>query len=262
MNQDSPVLLETTGRSTQAAAKGIHDGVAMVTGSTVRVGLQVALALARSGRDVFLHARHPGPVADDALRQVRATGRSAWLLIGDLDDAARIRSMFESISTATGRLDILVNSAAIFGVTPPDRLTADDFDRFIGTNLRAPYLCSIHARELMKPGSSIINISDVAASRPFRNHVPYCVSKAGLEMMTKALAKAWAPDIRVNAIAPGTVLFRDDEDEDIRKVVTSRIPMGRIGTPSDIVDAVLYLTDHARHTTGAVLPVDGGRVLD
>lgn len=240
----------------------MKDSVALVTGSTVRVGLQIALALARSGRDVFLHARKPGPAAEDALRQVRATGRNAWLLTADLTDRTQLRSMFDTIWTTTGRLDVLVNSAAVFGVTPPDRLTEADFDHFIGTNLKAPYMCCINARELMKPGASIVNIADVAADRPFRNHVPYCVSKAGLVMLTRSLAKAWAPDIRVNAIAPGTVLFRDDEDEDLRNTVISRIPMGRIGQPSDVADAVLFLVDHAPHTTGAILPVDGGRSLD
>lgn len=240
----------------------MKDGVALVTGSTVRVGLQIALALARSGRDIFLHARKPGPVAEEALRQVRATGRNAWLLTADLTNPVQIRAMFDTIWTTTGRLDVLVNSAAVFGVTPPDRLTEADFDRFIGTNLKAPYMCCISARELMKPGSSIINIADVAATRPFRNHVPYCVSKAGVVMLTQSLAKAWAPDIRVNAVAPGTVLFRDDEDEALRKLVISRIPMGRVGQPSDVADAVLFLVDHAAHTTGAVIPVDGGRALD
>ncbi len=240
----------------------VTDGIALVTGSTVRVGLEVALALARSGRDVFLHARKPGPAAEDALRKVRETGRNAWLLTADLADPARIRSMFDTIRTTTGRLDVLVNSAAVFGETPPESLTEADFDRFIGTNLKAPYLCCIHARELMAPGSAIVNIADIAAMRPFRNHVPYCVSKAGLVMLTRSLAKAWAPNIRVNAIAPGTVLFREDESAELRKIVISRIPMKKIGAPSDIADAVLYLVDHAAHTTGAVIPVDGGRELD
>jgi pteridine reductase len=114
----------------------------------------------------------------------------------------------------------------------------------------------------MGPGACIVNIADVAGERPFRNHVPYCISKAGVLMLTRSLAKAWAPDVRVNAISPGTVLFRDDEDEAMRRIVVSRIPLGRVGTPEDVARAVVFLVDQADHTTGTVLNVDGGRSLD
>lgn len=237
-------------------------GVALVTGSAKRVGLAIALALAKSGRDIFIHSRSGADDAEVAAEQVRALGRKAWIVTADLTNGDEVAAMFEEIKRTTSKLDILVNSAAVFATTPPDSLSEQDFDYFIDTNLKGPYLCCIQAKKLMPPGSNIISITDVAAERPFSNHVPYCVSKAGLVMLTRALAKAWAPDIRVNAIAPGTVLFREDEDEHLRKIVISRIPLKHIGTPNDVAEAVLFLIDHAAHTTGVVIPVDGGRNLD
>ncbi|HOA12593.1 MAG TPA: SDR family oxidoreductase [Myxococcota bacterium] len=235
---------------------------ALVTGATVRVGLEIALALARSGRDMVLHCRRHDQRAEDAAAAVAATGARAFIVEADLTDQQAVERMFRDIGQMAGGLDILVNSAAVFGFSPPDNLSVADFDHFIDTNLKAPYMCCILARKLMKPGASIVNIADVAAERPFRNHVPYCISKAGIVMLTRSLAKAWAPDIRVNAISPGTVLFRDDEDEATRAAVRRRIPMARIGTPEDVAKAVIFLCDNAAHTTGAILQVDGGRSLD
>ena len=169
-------------------------GVALVTGSTKRVGLAIALALAKSGRDIFIHSRSGADDAEVAAEQVRALGRKAWVVTADLTRGDEVSAMFEAIRRTTSRLNILVNSAAVFGTTPPDSLSEHDFDYFIDTNLKGPYLCCIEAKKLMPPGSNIINIADVAAERPFSNHVPYCVSKAGLVMLTRALAKT-SPDI-------------------------------------------------------------------
>lgn len=234
---------------------------ALVTGATVRVGLEIALALAESGRDVFVHARNHDDRASRAVSAIQATGRQAWLVTADLTSPEAIQGMFQDIAAITKELGVLVNSAAVFGASDPDDLTQADFDHFIGVNLKAPYLCCAHAKKLMRSGASVVNIADVAAERPFSSHVPYCISKSGLLMLTRSLAKAWAPDIRVNAILPGTVLFRDDEDEDLRRRVVSRIPMGRIGNPKDVAEAVVFLTDHACHTTGTTIHVDGGRSL-
>ena len=234
---------------------------ALVTGATVRVGRSIALALAESGRDIFVHSRKNDERAANTIKAIQATGRQAWLVTADLARPDDLDVMFSYIFEKTGQLGVLVNSAAVFGVSDPDQLTADDFDHYIGINLKAPYLCCVHAKKLMSPGASIINIADIAAERPFKNHVPYCVSKAGLVMLTKSLARAWAPDIRVNAISPGTVFFRSDEDEDLRRRIISRIPMGRTGTPENVAQAVVFLTDNANHTTGTVINVDGGRSL-
>jgi NAD(P)-dependent dehydrogenase (short-subunit alcohol dehydrogenase family) len=238
--------------------------VALVTGAGVRVGRAIALELAAAGCDVAVHHRRSAAAAREVCGQARDLGVRAEAVSADLASAASIEEMFGEIRRLFGRLDILVNSAAVFRRTPVDTLTEEDFDFHVSANLKGPYLCCIHAVRLMREagGGSIVNIADVAAERPFASHVPYCVSKAGLVMLTRSLAKGLAPAIRVNAVAPGTVLFRDDETREQRDHVVRRIPLGRIGTPEDVARAVRFLCMEAPHVTGAVLPVDGGRGLD
>ena len=236
--------------------------VALVTGAAKRVGRAIALELAAAGYDVVVHHRLSRTEASAVVAAAQELGRRAIAISADLTKRGDIAALFEAAWAEFGRLDVLVNSAAVFRRTPPLTLTEADFDFHVETNLKAPYLCSLGAAAIMRPAGAgcIINIADVAAERPMRSYVPYCVSKAGLVMMTRALAKAFAPEIRVNAVAPGTVMFRDDEDEDTRAKIVSQIPLGRIGTPEDIARAVRYLCE-ADHVTGAVLPVDGGRSL-
>lgn len=238
--------------------------VALVTGGAVRVGRAIALELARAGCDVVVHYRRSRAQAVAVVDAVRATGRRAEALGADLADPEAIRTLFAEVDRRFGRLDVLVNSAAVFRRTPLDTLDEAAFDFHVATNLKAPYLCSIEAgRRMTAAGSgAIVNVTDVAAERPFKNHVPYCVSKAGLVMLTRGLAKALAPTVRVNAVGPGTVLFRDDESDDQRRAVIARIPMGRVGTPEDVARAVRFLALEAGHVTGQVLLVDGGRSLD
>jgi pteridine reductase len=237
--------------------------VALVTGAARRVGRAIALELARAGCDVAVHWRTSAAEADAAVAEIRALGRRAVAVRAELSSSAGIDALFADVDAAFGRLDVLVNSAAIFRRTPPEALTEADFDDQVAVNLKAPYLCSLRAAERMRRQGwgRIVNLADVAAERPMRNHVPYCVSKAGLVMLTRALALALAPDITVNAVAPGTVEFRDDEDEATRRAVIARIPRGRIGTPGDVARAVRYLCEDGEHVTGAILPVDGGRAL-
>lgn len=238
--------------------------VALVTGGAVRVGRAIALELARAGCDVVVHYRRSRAQAVAVVDAVRALGRRAEALGADLVDPEAIRALFAEVDRRFGRLDVLVNSAAVFRRTPLDALDEAAFDFHVATNLKAPYLCSLEAgRRMTAAGSgAIVNVTDVAAERPFKNHVPYCVSKAGLVMLTRGLAKALAPTVRVNAVGPGTVLFRDDESDDQRRAVIARIPMGRVGTPEDVARAVRFLALEAGHVTGQILLVDGGRSLD
>lgn len=235
--------------------------VALVTGAARRVGRAIALELARAGFDVGVHHRASSSEAGAVVGELAALGARATAVRADLARPGEIAAMFQALDAAYGRLDVLVNSAAVFRHTPPDRLSEEDFDFHVATNLKAPYLCSVEAARRMGPGALIVNIADVAAERPFRGYIPYCVSKAGLVMLTRSMAKAYAPRIRVNAVAPGTVLFRDDEDESQRQAVIARIPLGRVGTPEDVARAVRFLWE-SPHVTGAVIPVDGGRSLD
>lgn len=236
--------------------------VALVTGAARRVGRSIALELARAGYDIAIHHRSSPSEAAKLAAEIAVLGRRAVIFQADLTRADQINAMFLDLDREFGRLDVLVNSAAVFRRTPVLTLTAEDFDFHIDTNLKAPYLCSIQAAPRMRATGSgaIVNITDVAAQRPFGNHVPYCVSKAGLAMLTSSLARALAPEITVNSVAPGTVLFRDDESDEDRRRIVSRIPRGRIGTPEDVALTVRFLVE-SRHVTGVTIAVDGGRSL-
>lgn len=238
--------------------------VALVTGAARRVGRAIALELARAGCDVIVHHHRSAADAREVAAQIRGMGRRSECLAADLTNPAAVQALFLQIDALFGGLDVLVNNAAVFRRTPFPALDESAFDFHMDANLKAPYLCCLEAgRRMTAAGSGvIINLTDVAAERPFKNHVPYCISKAGLVMLTRGLAKALAPKVRVNAVGPGTVLFRDDEDDAARKAVIARIPMGRIGRPEDVAAAVRFLALEAPHTTGQVLLVDGGRSLD
>ena len=237
--------------------------VCLVTGAGRRVGRSIALAMARAGHDIVVHHRNSKTDADEVAAECRDIGVAAEPMQADLTSSSEIGELFAALDARFGRLDVLVNSAATFLRTPPDTLSEADFDLLMGVNLKAPYLCSIEAVRLMRRGKAgrIVNIADVAAERPMRNYVPYCVSKAGLLMLTRTMARAFAPQIQVNAVSPGTVLFRSDETAEMRTKVVSRIPKGRVGTPEDVASAVVYLCTGSDYVTGTVIHVDGGRSL-
>ncbi len=237
--------------------------IALVTGGAKRVGRAIVLELARAGHDIAIHHRSSPGEAETLAAEVLALGRRAAVFRADLTVAAEVAALFHAVDEAFGRLDVLVNCAAVFRRTPVQTLTEADFDFHVGANLKAPYLCCLEAAPRMQAAGCgrIVNITDVAAERPFKSHVPYCVSKAGLVMLTRSLAKALAPAITVNAVSPGTVLFRDDESQEDRRRVIARIPQGRIGTPEDIARTVRFLVE-SPHVTGVILAVDGGRSLD
>ncbi|HEU5393715.1 MAG TPA: SDR family oxidoreductase, partial [Candidatus Methylomirabilis sp.] len=161
------------------------------------------------------------------------------------------------------RLDILVNNAAVFPRTPLGEVTAEGWDAIFAVNLRAPFLLAQAAAPLMHQGGGgrIVNLADISAERPFPGYIPYCVSKAGLIALTRGLAKALAPDVLVNAIAPGTVLWPVDYPVEGRERELRRTPLKRTGTPEDVARAVLFLLEGADFVTGQVLALDGGRSL-
>jgi NAD(P)-dependent dehydrogenase (short-subunit alcohol dehydrogenase family) len=235
--------------------------VALVTGAAKRLGRAVALRLAEEGADVAVHYHSSQAQAQEVVSQIESLGRRAVAMPADLDSVSAIKRLFADAQNHFGRLDILINSAANFLQADFADTTEEIWDASLGTNLKAPFFCSQAAAALLKKSGKgvIINFSDTGGILGWAEFLPHSVSKAGIILLTKGLAKALAPDIRVNAIAPGTISMPGDppswEADFIR-----RAPLRRTGTPADITDAVLFLV-HSEFITGHVLVVDGGRIL-
>ena len=236
---------------------------ALITGAAKRIGAAIARGLHAAGANVAIHYFSS---ADDALAltdELNATRSDSALAVpGDLADASVIEPLVESVVAQTQRLDILVNNASSFYPTPLETVTEEQWDELIGSNLKAPvFLCKAALPWLRKSGHGVIvNIVDVHAQRPLRNHPLYGVAKAGLAMLTRSLAKDLGPDIRVNGVAPGAILWPESGmPEQIQKNIVREIALKRPGAPSDIAAAVVFLVRDAPYVTGHILAVDGGR---
>jgi pteridine reductase len=241
----------------------IRGKVALVTGSGRRVGRAIATALASRGCHLVLHYRTAAAEARALAAEAARLGVKAVPAGADLADPAAAAPLVRAAEEAFGRLDILVNNAAIFPRTPLGEVTAEAWDAILAVNLRAPFLLAQAAAPLMLRGGGgrIVNLADISAERPFPGYIPYCVSKAGLIALTRGLARALAPDVLVNAIAPGTVLWPEDYPVEARERELRRTPLQRTGTPEDVARAVLFLLEGADFVTGQVLALDGGRSL-
>lgn len=237
---------------------------ALITGAGRRIGACIARTLHAAGAGVVIHYRgSKGPALKVAseLNEVRAG--SAITVGADLLDIGGLRTVLEEVLDQTGRLDALVNNASSFYPTPLGRITEDQWDDLIGTNLKAPlFLSQTCTPRLREAGGSIVNIVDIHAVRPLRDHAVYGPAKAGLAMLTRSLARDLAPDVRVNGVAPGAILWPEDEMTDATKnKIIRQVPMGRPGEPEDIADCVLYLLRDAAYVTGQIIAVDGGRSI-
>jgi pteridine reductase len=242
--------------------KELTGKVALVTGGAVRVGLEIARALADAGADVAISYLRSGVAARAALRDLRARGVRAIALRADVGRPREARALVGRAVRALGRLDVLVNSAAIFARTPVETVTPAQFDRLLAVNLRGPFFCSqAAARAMGRRGGRIINIADVGAVRAWPGYVPYGISKAGVVMLTRGLAAALAPRIQVNAVAPGVVLLPEGFPREPARRLAARIPMGRQGRPADVAQAVRFFATCSDYITGQVLFVDGGSSL-
>jgi pteridine reductase len=234
--------------------------VALVTGAGRRLGRAVALRLAAEGADVVVHYRASQKEAEETAREVEKLGRRAAAIPADLGKIEEIKNLFERANEQFGRLDILVNCAANFIETKFGQTTEADWDRSLNSNLKAPFFCAQAAAPLLKAAhGAIINFADIGGILGWPGFIPHCISKAGVIMFTRALAKELAPEIRVNAIAPGTITMPGDPPAWQQDFIR-RAPLQRTGTPADIADAVSFLAN-AKFVTGQVLVVDGGRVL-
>ena len=239
----------------------IDGSVVLVTGGVRRVGQAIALALARRGAQVAVSYRTSAREAAATVRAIEELGACALAVRADLSRAADVQQLMRRVRQRFGRLDVLVNSAANFVRTPFERLTERDWDRAIDTNLKGPFLCALHASRLMRRGGKIINIADWAGVRPYRDYLPYCVSKAGVLGLTKALAKELAPRIQVVAIAPGPMLAPEGMLPAARARVARRVPLKRWGSPQDVANTALFLIEGTDFMTGSAVFVDGGQLI-
>jgi pteridine reductase len=243
--------------------RDLTDKVALITGGAHRIGATIAHALHAQGARLVIHY-HSSDAAAHALQQELHERRadSVMLVRGDLGNGERLtRNLVQETIDRFGRLDVLVNNAARFQATPVGETHENQWDEIIDTNLKAPYFLSqASAPHLRKHGGSIINIADIYGERPLAGYPVYSIAKAGVIMLTKSLARELAPEVRVNAISPGAILWPEREmDEMAQQRIISRTPLKCTGDPSDIARAVLYLVCDATFTTGQVITVDGGR---
>jgi pteridine reductase len=234
--------------------------VALVTGSAKRLGRAVALRLAQEGADVVVHYRTSAAEAESAVAEIEKLGRRAVSIAADLDRVSEIKRLFDETAKQFGRLDILVNSAANFIPASMVSTTEEIWDASLDANLKAPFFCAQAAAPLLRrTKGTIVNFADTGGLLGWPGYIPHSVSKGGVVMLTKVLAKALAPEVRVNAIAPGTITMPGDPPEWEAEFI-KLAPLQRSGSPADITDTVLFLVQ-SKFVTGQVVVVDGGRTL-
>jgi pteridine reductase len=238
--------------------------VALVTGAGKRVGRAIAMALADRGATIAIHYRSSQREAAEGVAAIASRGGRAEAFAADLANVAAIERMIADILAKFGRIDVLVNSASVFYRKPLEDLTEHDWDINLATNLKAPFFLSKFAGAAMRRqgAGKIVNIGDWAGIRPYNNYLPYTVSKSGLIGLTRAMAKALAPEVQVNCVALGPVMPPADYDAaEIERLKQATLTK-TLGTPEDVARAVLFMCEGADFTTGATLMVDGGRLLN
>lgn len=238
--------------------------VALITGAAKRIGNRTTRLLHANGFNVVIHCHQSVNDAQrlaDELNQQRTN--SAQILIGDLLDTANLPNLAAKAVTLFGQIDILINNASSFYPTNVKDSTLAQWDDLMGTNLKAPFfLIKALESQLSANKGCVINMVDIHAERPLLGYPIYCMAKAGLAMLTKSLSRELAPNIRVNGIAPGAILWHENElNEDDKNTVINEIALKRLGDPQDIAEAILYLTN-ASYVTGHILAVDGGRSVN
>jgi NAD(P)-dependent dehydrogenase (short-subunit alcohol dehydrogenase family) len=236
---------------------------ALITGGAKRVGKGIALALAKHNAQVAISYQTSSKEAEKTVNELQALGAKALAVAADVSKAQAVDHLIKTVQKTFGSIDILVNNAAIFEETPFDRLTEKEWDRHLEINLKGTFLCARAVSEVMRKQGrgKIINIADWSGIRPYKDYLPYCVSKAGVIALTKALALELAPMIQVNCICPGPILLPETYGEKERKAIIQETPLARLGSPEDIAAAVLFFIQGSDFVTGAILPVDGGRLI-
>lgn len=237
--------------------------VALITGAAKRIGEQIARTLHAEGAFVVIHYRDSSTEALALVSELNAQReKSSISYQAELGDVAALQSMVADVIAVTGRLDVLVNNASGFYPTPIGEVKEDDWQQLLDSNLKGPlFLSQAATPHLKKAKGCIVNMVDIHADRPIINHSVYCAAKAGLVMLTKSLAADLGPQIRVNAVAAGAIIWPETMQSAQADEIVSRIALKRQGEPCDIADTVLFLVDQASYITGQIITVDGGRTI-
>jgi NAD(P)-dependent dehydrogenase (short-subunit alcohol dehydrogenase family) len=241
----------------------LQNQIALVTGGGKRIGRAIALTLGRAGANVIVNYNQSREGAHATVGEIATMGVRAVAMRADVSRPKQVAAMFHAVEKRFGRLDLLVNNAGVFFPRKWDEIVEDDWDRVLGANLKGPFFCAqAAARMMMRQGhGNIINISSLGGLQSWPTYMHYCASKAALISLTKTLAKALAPTIRVNSVAPGTIRFPDEEsDATVRKMIRA-IPLRQAGGADDIAQTVLFLATHSEFITGQVFAVDGGKSI-
>ncbi len=239
--------------------------VALITGSAKRIGAQIARTLHGAGYDLTLHYRSSRADVEALSAELEAVrAGSTQLVQADLGEFDRLPELVAQTVGRFGRLDALVNNASSFTATPIGTATPAQWDQVFASNSRAPFfLAQAAAPHLRAAHGGIVNLTDIYGERPLRGHSLYCMAKASLLMMTRSLALELAPEVRVNAVSPGAILWPEESaNAAAQEAMLGRTPMGRTGTPAEVAEAVRWLLMDARYSTGQVLHLDGGRLLN
>jgi pteridine reductase len=238
--------------------------VALITGAAHRIGAQIARTLHAEGMDLVLHYRSSGAAAENLRSELeRVRPDSVLLLAADLHDCAAFPGLIDRIRAFRGRLDVLVNNASSFYPTPFDTVTEAQWEDLIGSNLKGPFFLAREAAPLLRAaGGCVVNLVDIHAERPLKDHPVYSIAKAGNAMMVKALARELGPEVRVNGVAPGAILWPEHGLSDTAKgEILARTALQRAGSPADIARTLLFLVREGEYITGQIIAVDGGRTL-
>jgi NAD(P)-dependent dehydrogenase (short-subunit alcohol dehydrogenase family) len=235
--------------------------VALVTGSGRRLGRAIAVTLGRAGASVVVNYHRSRAEALQTAREIEALGVEALAVRADVSQPARVRAMFRAVEKRFGRLDILVNNAGVFSPGKWDQLRERDWDRILGVNLKGTFFCAQAAVRIMQrqKRGCIINISSLGGLEAWPSYTHYCASKAAVIMLTRCLARALAPHIRVNSVAPGTIRFPGEKHRRVPENVIRSTPLQKAGRPEDVAEMVLYLATRGEFITGQVFAVDGGK---
>lgn len=241
------------------ASQPLLGKAALVTGGARRIGHEIAMQLAAAGAEVTVTYRNSRQEAEETIKAIQELGRMAITVCCDVCSEESVRSAVVAAVNFHGHLDLLVNNAAVFRSAPLDKLTIEQWDSVFATNARGPFLVAREAIEhLRKSRGRIINIGSLGGLHAWADHAHYCASKAALHMLTQAMAKAWAPEVAVNCIAPGWIDLGGNEEEQAAKRFAAKTPMQRNGTAQDVAEAVLFFAGSSGFVTGQILAVDGG----